>query len=192
MVGGNDSWTRRMLSDIRRWINRTPGLVVSFHLAQSLTGHGCFRDYLSKKGRATTPYCNWCPGITDDVEHTIFVCPQFEAHRVEAVTLLVGRPTFENTQDDLCAENVWTTYVYENTQDALELNPDARLRASFRPEGPAGFGCRRYPQREGGGWEAVSCGRVMAMREAGGRGRGRAGVEAVVQRRRRRWGTVNQ
>lgn len=80
-----------------RWVNRLPGLVVSFHLVQTLTGHGCFRAYLHERRRATTPYCLWCPEVVDDVRHTIF-------DWAETIALLGRRPAPEDTQGILCGE----------------------------------------------------------------------------------------
>lgn len=59
------AWTRRVLPDINRWLKRMPGLVVSFHLTQALTGHECFRAYLSERRRAETLHCLWCPGVDE-------------------------------------------------------------------------------------------------------------------------------
>ncbi|XP_046869189.1 uncharacterized protein LOC124461774 [Drosophila willistoni] len=39
------SWTRRLLPDIRQWLNRKHGQT-DFYLTQLLTGHGCFKSYL--------------------------------------------------------------------------------------------------------------------------------------------------
>lgn len=98
------AWTRRVLPDIDRWMNRMPGLVVSYHLVQSLTGHGYFKAYLHERGRATTPHCLWCPGVVEGVEHTVFDCPKFERHRVETTAILGEKPTPEHTQKVLCGE----------------------------------------------------------------------------------------
>ena len=47
---------------------------ISFHLAQLLTGHGCFQNYLWERKRANSPNCIHCEADIDDAEHTIFRC----------------------------------------------------------------------------------------------------------------------
>lgn len=43
---GMPAWTRRVLPSVQRWIKRPPEAPISFHLAQALTGHGDFVEYL--------------------------------------------------------------------------------------------------------------------------------------------------
>lgn len=63
-----------------------------FHLAQALTGHGCFQAYLYVGKRAQDLGCSCCPEVWDDVDHTIFVCPHFEHSKLELVCLLGRTP----------------------------------------------------------------------------------------------------
>ncbi|XP_073962034.1 uncharacterized protein [Choristoneura fumiferana] len=56
--------------------------VVSFHLAQVLSGHGCFGKYLCKIARKeTTPMCHHCGGAEDTAQHTLQMCPAFDGQR---------------------------------------------------------------------------------------------------------------
>lgn len=55
---------------------------VDFHLAQVLTGHGCFSAYLHRIGRLGSPLCRHCDArVEDTVEHTVEVCPAWARAR---------------------------------------------------------------------------------------------------------------
>lgn len=43
-------WLRQILPSVHRWVGRLPGSPVTFHLAQALTGHGAFNEYLHSSG----------------------------------------------------------------------------------------------------------------------------------------------
>ncbi|XP_046145735.1 uncharacterized protein LOC123989069 [Osmia bicornis bicornis] len=64
-------WTYRLIPNIGEWYNWGPGLL-DYHLTQALIGHGCFGMYLKKFKKQESADCWFCPGITDDPEHTIF------------------------------------------------------------------------------------------------------------------------
>jgi len=74
-------WTKLLIPDLRRWWSQGPR-EISFHMAQVLTGHGCFQGYLWKRKRAANPGCVHCPAVFDDAEHTVFYCPFWEAARL--------------------------------------------------------------------------------------------------------------
>jgi len=69
-------WTKRLISDIRKWTDRRFG-ETDFHLTQMLTGHGCFGYYLHKYKKRDDPACVDCGSPVDDVEHTIFKCDRW-------------------------------------------------------------------------------------------------------------------
>jgi len=95
------TWTRRVIPDVTRWWQYGPK-EVSFHMAQALTGHGCFQHYLWKKCRTDSPACPHCPAETDDVEHTVFVCAFWCGERKELEESL-GRPVApEDVTEILC------------------------------------------------------------------------------------------
>ncbi|KAM8702461.1 hypothetical protein ACLKA7_001792 [Drosophila subpalustris] len=72
----NGSWTRRLIKDIRPWIQRRHGHV-DFYICQLLTGHGCFRAYLYRFKHADSPYCDHCRGgVVEDAEHAFFEAAQ--------------------------------------------------------------------------------------------------------------------
>ncbi|XP_049300385.1 uncharacterized protein LOC125773783, partial [Anopheles funestus] len=73
-------WTHRVLPDVRAWQSRKHG-DVTFQLAQVLSGHGFFRDYLCRMGFTSSPDCPRCPGVAETAEHVVFCCPRFAAER---------------------------------------------------------------------------------------------------------------
>lgn len=53
------SWTNCLIPDLVRWWTSGPR-EISFRMAQALTGHGCFQQYLWSKTRASNPMCVHC------------------------------------------------------------------------------------------------------------------------------------
>jgi len=96
-----DEWTKKFIPDIERWIHDGPNLV-SFHMSQALTNHGCFQKYLHSRARTQHPsYLHYLADI-DDVEHTIFVCPFWAEERAELVQSLRRHSLLSDAQDLLC------------------------------------------------------------------------------------------
>jgi len=97
----NAGWTKRLIPDLSRWWCHGPKQV-GFHMAQALTGHGCFQNYLFTRRRARGPECLLCPAETDDAEHTLFVCVFWSEQRRD-LALSLGRPVSPaDVQDLLC------------------------------------------------------------------------------------------
>lgn len=77
---------------------------VSFHLAQSFSGHSSYWAYLYRMKKTRGPVCWYCSKVWDDVYHTLFVCLHFGAMIAE-VERLMGRPiTPEYVSVVLCGE----------------------------------------------------------------------------------------
>lgn len=93
-----------MLPDVVQRLARPPDVVVTYHLAQALSGHGAFRAFLYSRRRALDPGCPYCPEVWDDVEHTLFVCPHFGAARGDLGRLLDRDPEPEDIGPILCGE----------------------------------------------------------------------------------------
>jgi hypothetical protein len=96
------SWTKRLLPNIQRWISRLNQISISYHLAQGLTGHGCFQEYLFRRSRALDPKCVYCPEPRDTAEHTIFICPRWNENRREITRMTRHAPRAEDAEDLLC------------------------------------------------------------------------------------------
>uniref|UniRef100_A0A2M3ZKB8 Putative reverse transcriptase n=1 Tax=Anopheles braziliensis TaxID=58242 RepID=A0A2M3ZKB8_9DIPT len=74
-------WTHSILPEVEPWVTRGHGSV-DFHLAQVLSGHGFFREYLNVKGLAMSSDCPHClverqVEVAETVEHVLFDCPRF-------------------------------------------------------------------------------------------------------------------
>jgi len=76
------SWTRRLIPDVRPWCARSHGLI-SFHLTQFMSGHGCFGQYLHRIRKLDNPRCVDRLAPVDDAEHAIFVCDRWWRRRME-------------------------------------------------------------------------------------------------------------
>ncbi|KAL4082654.1 hypothetical protein QTP88_029715 [Uroleucon formosanum] len=95
------SWAKRLIPDVARWWYYGPKSV-SFHMAQAISGHGCFQKYLWSRDRARSPACVHCQFPMDDAEHTIFDCPFWDAARQELTSLLGRPPRPGDVADLLC------------------------------------------------------------------------------------------
>lgn len=73
-------WTSRLIPILRPWAERLHGQM-DYFLAQLLTGHGCTMAYLCRIGKATEEGCRWCKSKCDDMGHTTFECPMWNAER---------------------------------------------------------------------------------------------------------------
>lgn len=75
-------WTFRLIPEINKWVNRMHGLV-TYHLAQFLTGHGCFGSYLKRFNLRASGACQLCGYEDDDAEHAVLKCDAWYARRRE-------------------------------------------------------------------------------------------------------------
>lgn len=64
-----------------RWLESGGSKVLTFHLTQARTGHGCFGSYLKRFHLAASSDCWWCEETEDDPPHTLFVCQRFIVER---------------------------------------------------------------------------------------------------------------
>ncbi|XP_070853696.1 uncharacterized protein [Drosophila suzukii] len=68
-------WTHQLIPSIEQWVNRKHGQV-DFYLTQALSGHGCFRSFLTEDG---CPECG--SGIFEDAQHVLFEFRRFGYER---------------------------------------------------------------------------------------------------------------
>ncbi|KAJ8937934.1 hypothetical protein NQ318_005541 [Aromia moschata] len=94
-MGSRDkgAWTKRLIRDVRVWMNRKDGEVV-YWVSQVLTGHGCFNSYLFRIGKRVNERCRFCDAAVD-VEHATLLCERWVPERiyVESPTGGASRPT---------------------------------------------------------------------------------------------------
>jgi len=67
---------RAVLPMFARWVGRGWGQI-TFRVAQVLTGHGCFGQYLCRIGREMSPRCHHCEEDRDTAQHTLEACTAF-------------------------------------------------------------------------------------------------------------------
>lgn len=89
------AWTRRMIPDLKPWVERKRG-DVNHWLTQVLTGHGAFNTYLARIRKLPTGTCNTCTGDEDTVEHVVYHCPRWHQLR-RTCFLTTGLLTPDNT-----------------------------------------------------------------------------------------------
>lgn len=124
--GTKGRWTYRLIPDIQTWIERPYG-EVDYFLTQALSGHGCFKKYLHDRRRTDTDSCNYC-GRQDDVEHTLFVCPQWNEARA-IYTGQTGRPfNAENMMGDLVSREEQWTWAYRAIRYFIESKGKDEMR----------------------------------------------------------------
>ena len=73
-------WTARLIPNISTWMGRNFG-EVNYYLTQFISGHGYFRKYLYRMGKATSPSCIYGDSNEDDAEHTFFECNRWRELR---------------------------------------------------------------------------------------------------------------
>ncbi|GBP31828.1 Putative 115 kDa protein in type-1 retrotransposable element R1DM [Eumeta japonica] len=83
-------WTHRLIPRIDIWLKRNHG-EVNYYLTQMLSGHGCFRAYLHRFKHDDSSECPSCPGVAEDTEHILFVCPRFNPQRDKLEKILNQR-----------------------------------------------------------------------------------------------------
>ena len=77
-------WTARLIPDIELYTKRRFG-EVNYYLTQAFSGHGYFRKYLHKMGKARHSACIYGDSDEDDAEHTIFECSRWQEERSSLV-----------------------------------------------------------------------------------------------------------
>jgi len=98
-------WTNRLIPNISRWLAK-PMLVLTYHLTQAMTGHGCFCSYLAKRNRADDSYCGYCMDPDDTAEHTEFDCPRWLDDRARLTEILSRPPNAGDVEDILCSPSL--------------------------------------------------------------------------------------
>ena len=126
-------WTRRVIPNVRRWIERTVVVVPStFHMTQALTNHGCFQQYLARMDRAPSAACNHCAGNSDTAEHTLFVCEHWTGHRAELESRLGHQSTAADLPEILCGPDFDVLPADPEERVILLAEADERLRLFYK------------------------------------------------------------
>lgn len=103
-------WTAKLIQQVSPWIERRHG-EVGYYITQLLSGHGYFRQYLHRMGKVSSPECLYCPGVSDDVQHTFFACGNW-TQRTSELEGKVGLWTPENVMEIMLrGEDSWKHVV---------------------------------------------------------------------------------
>jgi Reverse transcriptase (RNA-dependent DNA polymerase) len=95
-------WTHRLIPSIKEWIERPHG-EVNFHMTEFLSGHGGFREYLHRIGRAASPNCPQCK-VIESPEHCFFECQRFLTERNELYKLTGSGIRAETLIEAMCKD----------------------------------------------------------------------------------------
>lgn len=79
---------KRMFGAIRpyfgEWLEARRKGGIIFHMAQVLTGHGCFGEYLCRIVKERSARCHHCDKERNDTaDHTLAECPAWETERMQ-------------------------------------------------------------------------------------------------------------
>lgn len=95
-------WTKRLIVDIRKWY-KCPHRNLDYYLSQFFTGHGCFKSYTRRIGKADSDACMYCEQ-SDTPAHTIFHCKRWETTRQEAWAALGTVPDVDSLIDTMISK----------------------------------------------------------------------------------------
>lgn len=125
-------WTRMVIPDLLRWLNRTVDFQLTFHSTQALTGHGCFKAFLYRFGRAADPWCEECQLAEDTVEHTLLDCPFWIEERSGLVAAVGGRQLVAGDLRDMVCGPILSDLPDEASRRIKLLGEAQRLTNLFK------------------------------------------------------------
>ena len=128
-IADKGRWSLRIIPCVVEWTERRHGLV-SIHLTQVLTGHGCFRSYLKKIRVYESAECPTCPEIDEDVEHALFVCPRFREERERFRALWEGPLNPEGIGRCLLSSQIGWDAVIDLATEVVDRLNSARTHAN--------------------------------------------------------------
>lgn len=132
-------WTRTLIPDLRRWINRKGE--VSYHLTQAMSGHGCFNAFLHKIGKRTTRRCYHCGDPEDDAEHAIFRCEEGADLRRNSLHDRDGTPLTPGTitNEMLRSKDSWKR-IKKGIEDIVRRKEETEKRHEAAQAARAAYG----------------------------------------------------
>ncbi|GBP36110.1 hypothetical protein EVAR_93803_1 [Eumeta japonica] len=122
------SYAKRVIraASLEEWQERyAEGAEMTSHLAQTLTGHGGFSQYLHRFKLKDSPYCACDPAKIQDVLHVLEECPMFLRERVALETeigVIVGRGEFPTIVEDDHKRAKFFNYCCKVVERCSKLN----------------------------------------------------------------------
>lgn len=141
--GINGARVREALSGkLDVWVGRKWGHI-TFRMAQVMTGHGCFGQYLCRIGRDPIPTCLYCGAESDDAQHTVAECVAWEEERW-TLSGIIGEDLSLATiaQKMLEKEEAWTAFTKYCEVDMTAKENDERERRGEAPSAASQSGGR--------------------------------------------------
>lgn len=89
---GRGSWTRKIIHDPEKWLERKHG-EVNYYLTQFLSGHGYFRSFLKNIGKAENSKCTYCESNKENAHHTFFMCSRWDRERAKLTSEVLAEWT---------------------------------------------------------------------------------------------------
>uniref|UniRef100_A0A2M4CJ33 Putative reverse transcriptase n=1 Tax=Anopheles darlingi TaxID=43151 RepID=A0A2M4CJ33_ANODA len=147
-------WAHRIIPDMDAWTARKHGRL-TFQLAQMLSGHGFFREFMHIKHLADSEFCPSCPTRVENAEHILFECPRFNGERQALLAFEEGALTPDNLLSNLLhSEDRWSSIsavvkrimdeLQRQWQEYTQIPPDA---GSWNAELEAAAAARQEAQR---------------------------------------------
>ena len=97
--------------------------LMTFHLTQVLTGHGCFRSYLKRIGVYESTECPTCSETDENVKQVLFIGPRFLEERERFRALWKGPLTPEGIgRCLLSSQRGWDAVISFATEMVDRLN----------------------------------------------------------------------
>ncbi|XP_026731847.1 uncharacterized protein LOC113496728 [Trichoplusia ni] len=95
-------------------------------MAQILSGHGCFGNYLLRIARReATPCCHHCNDSEDNAQHTLEVCPAWAIQRQTVVAVVGGDLSLPSVVASMVgSEESWRA-VAEFSDEVMALKESA-------------------------------------------------------------------
>ena len=72
--GETAGWTKKLIPDLQKWVNRKCGETKNYYVTQMLSGHGNFAKQTQRIGKSETSECWYECEEDDTAEHTLFAC----------------------------------------------------------------------------------------------------------------------
>ena len=129
-------WVRRLVPAVSTFVDASGlSVIADYWSMQLLTGHGSFRQFIHRIGKAPSEACLDCGAARDDAEHVLTACPEFAPPR-EVLAAGLGAPVEVSTLVPLATSSAerWTAFrdfaaSVMGARQAAEVEADRLLRA---------------------------------------------------------------
>lgn len=104
--------------------------LIDFHIIQVITGHGCFVAYLKKYGKLETHNCWFCGQVTDNANHTLFICDAWNGRRTRLQGPFNPKTMVPRT---LLTKGIWNavSYFIQKVLESKETKERRRQNTLF-------------------------------------------------------------